>query len=299
MKPLLSFALVFTLLFSACATTQLKDTINGDRPAMWRISDENSEIFLFGTFHLLPDDVQWQSPLFGDAMAKTAHTVIEADTQSLAAQEEIKQAVIFQGLNPAGVTLSSILGPKRSAEFSLAAQEVNLTMAMLDPLRPWLAVLTYTISLYQKLGFDPAKGVEREVLQNAEREKDQILFLESPLEQVLALTSLDDEEIWKDFDPSLDDSSNFETELNEQLEAWRSGNLEAMGNTLLKDTREETPKVFDAIFLKRNKNWVKRISEILEGEGGYFIAVGAGHLVGEESVIDLLKKRGITVQRIQ
>lgn len=298
------------LLLGACATSQdvekptpekvvASDVVNGDRPAMWRISDDDSEIFLFGTFHLLPEGVQWESPLMIEAMAKTEHTITEADTQSAEAAAQIQQLVAKEGVNPPGVTLSSVIGADAMAQVKAAADVAGVPVITLEPLRPWLATMVISLSFFTKAEYDPSKGVEHFVLKRAKDENDALSYLETPLEQIVALTSLDDGDAFADFDESMVSLESFKSEMNTKLEAWRSGNVEAMNVEFIEETREASPAVYKALFVERNKKWVAKIRELLAGEGGYFIAVGAGHLVGDESVVKMLKESGVWVQRVQ
>ena len=81
-------------------------------PAMWRVSDTDTTIFLFGAFHLLPPELTWRTKAYDEAMARSATTITEADTSSAAAIDTIRTAVQTHGLNPAGVTLSETVGKK-------------------------------------------------------------------------------------------------------------------------------------------------------------------------------------------
>jgi uncharacterized protein YbaP (TraB family) len=61
--------------------------------------------------------------------------------------------------------------------------------------------------------------------------------------------------------------------------------------------RKEAPEVFDALLKRRNDNWVKQIATLMKSSGTQFIAVGAAHLLGKDSVPDQLAKLGYKVQR--
>jgi hypothetical protein len=295
---LCSLALSTALLsMSACANDATADAAPG--PAMWRLKDANSEIVLFGTFHILPPSTQWKTQAFADAMARTETTITEADVSSPAAQAALARLVQQYGVNPPGVTLSSLLGDERAKSFAAAAEKLGLPMAALESYRPWLAMLTLSVTAMQKAGFDPNSGVDKSVLAIAAQEKDSLQYFEDPEDQIIALTKLDGPEMLASIDDTLAQLADFDAYMKSVLEAWRTGDLETIDSEMLREMRAEAPNAFDALFIERNSVWTNRIDQLMKGEGDYFIAVGAGHLVGEDSVIDLLAERGYVAERIQ
>lgn len=149
-----------------------------DRPAMWRIADADSTIYLFGTLHLLPSDIQWKSDRYEAAMKTADTTITEADTASPEALAAVQAAVRQYGFNPPGVTLSETLGDKRATQFSSFADKLGMPMSALEPLRPWLALLSLAQIVYQKAGFNLAQGVEASILTQAKAEGDTLAYLE-------------------------------------------------------------------------------------------------------------------------
>ncbi len=274
-------------------------TINGDRPAMWRLADSDSEIFLFGTFHLLPPGTQWASAVMDDAMVETETTFFEADTTSQQAQQALQQAVQQYGVNKPGVTLSSTLGAERAAKFGAVAEKYGVPLANLEPFRPWLASLTVTIVAYQRAGFDPNSGAETIITAKATEQGDEIRYLETAVDQIKALASLEDTNDFTSFDDGLKQLEDVDTEIKNLLTSWRTGDVKAMEEQLVDSIKSASPAAFDVLLKNRNANWVEQINTLMAGEGDHFIAVGAGHLVGEDSVVDMLRDRGYTVTRVQ
>lgn len=268
-------------------------------PAMWAVSDADSTIYLFGTFHILPPDLKWKTKAFDAAMTATPATFVEVDTKDPAAQARMAALVEELGLNPPGVTLTALLGPVRAVRFSAVAEHYGLSMAMFDRMKPWLAMITLSVSIMQKEGFSAENGVEEAVLSRAAGEGDELGYLESAEYQIRALASLDENEILADFDASLEDYEDFDGYAKRVINAWFTGDIKALEDETLAEMRKKAPESFRILIKDRNANWVKEIKTMMEGEKDYFIAVGAGHLVGEGSVVDMLEKDGVTVKRIQ
>lgn len=271
----------------------------GQGPAMWAVTDTDSTIYLFGTFHILPKGSKWTTKAFDDAMAETPVTLTEVDTKSLSAQASMAKVVAELGVNPPGVTLSSTLGPDRAAHFSEIAARYGLPMSNFEPLRPWLAMVALSVAVMQKEGFEADSGAEETVLARAEKEGDRVDHLESAEYQVRALASLDEEEILADFDTSIDQYDDFDDYAKRVLTAWKTGDVATLEKETLADMRDKAPDSFRILITDRNSNWAGEIEKMMAGDQDYFIAVGAGHLIGEGSVIDLLATKGYKVERVQ
>ena len=314
-STLLGFAAAAAMTLSGCATEAYNtaEQVNGpaqasvatpavefgNGPAMWRLADADSEIYIFGTFHLLPNGLNWTTPAFDTAMLETETTYTEADTSSPEALQAIQLSVQTLGLNPPGVTLSSTLGPERAAEFAAVAGEYGLSMAQLEPLRPWLAVLSLTQIAFQSAGYDPQAGAETTILARANEQADAIAHFESAVSQIEAIASLDQLGEFANTDESLEMLEDFNGFAERMLTMWQTGDVDGLEKEIVLSVRESSQEAFDIIFKNRNANWVEQIKVLMAGEGDYFLAVGAGHLVGEDSVIDMLRDNGFTVNRVQ
>lgn len=299
-KALAVLCIAAAIAFSACSQNAEKTSdgpVKG--PAMWRVHDVDSNVYLFGTFHILPANLGWTTPAFDKAMAQTPVTVTEVDTTSAAAKAETARLVQELGLNPPGVTLSSTLGPERAARFKKVADDYGVPMIALENMRPWLAMVSLSVLVMQKEGFDPDNGAEETILDQAKKEGDSVEHLESVDFQIRTLAAMDEAEILADLDESLDQAEDFKGYMKRVLDAWSNGDVAALEKETVTDMREGAPKVFKALITDRNKAWVGKIEDMLAGDEDYFIAVGAGHLVGDGSVIDLLQKDGVTVERVQ
>lgn len=271
----------------------------GAGPAMWVVSDEDSTIYLFGTFHILPSSMRWTTPAFDAAMEETPVTMTEVDTNSPEAQAKMAALVEELGLNPPGVTLSATLGPERAARFAEIAAKYGASMASLEPLKPWLAMISLSVVIMQKEGFAVESGAETTILARAASEGDRIAHLESAEFQIRALAGLDERELLADFDSSLEQLAEFDEYADQVLAAWKSGDVATLERETLAPMRETAPGAFRTLITERNANWVREIDALMAGSEDYFIAVGAGHLAGEGSVVDMLEEKGLAVRRVQ
>ena len=141
--------------------------------------------------------------------------------------------------------------------------------------------------------------MEKILLGMAVAQGDDIEYLETVERQIQALAALDGE-IANDFvDVSVAEFAELQTQLKVGVDAWLAGDTATLDDSLLSAVRNESPIAFEQIFVKRNSEWIERITAYLDGDEDTFIAVGTGHLVGESSVIDMLEAKGFEPVRVQ
>ena len=124
-----------------------------------------------------------------------------------------------------------------------------------------------------------------------------IRALETAEGQFKMLASLPDDVQMKMLKDSLVELDESIIDIIEIAKDWSVGDVEDLENELLDEMKSETPQAYDAIFTVRNKKWADQIEEEMKGSGTDFIAVGAGHLVGDDSVPALLRAKGFNVER--
>ena len=266
---------------------------------MWRVSDADTQIYLFGTFHLLPEGLDWISPAMHAAMAATNVTYFEADTTSERANRELQAAILEHGVNPPGVTLSSLLGAVRAARFATIAEGYGIPMESLETMRPWLASLQVTLTAYSQLGFAPGAGAETAIQELAKSQNDRLAYLENGADQIAAFASVEEQDAFASFDDGISQLIDPSPQIFRLLEAWQTGDVEAIEEEITLAVRDASPATYQILFIDRNNDWARTLTALMEGEGNYFVAVGAGHLVGEGSVVDMLRSGGYNVTRIQ
>ena len=265
-------------------------------PALWHLSDEDSDIYIFGTIHILPPELEWRTARIDEAFASADTVYFETATDE-AAQQAMQPLVMQLGLNHDGRTLSSMLDEETYARFERVAGSVGLPAANLEPFKPWLASLTVTVTYITTLGHDPSSGVEQILTAEAVAAGQNIDFFETPEQQLHFFADMPEELQVKGLSLGLEQiEDGTVAQMMERMdEIWVNGDTEAMNSLINDDMRDETPEFYEIIIVNRNRIWVGQIEEILAGSGTAFIAVGAGHLAGDDSLIGMLRDRGLEV----
>jgi uncharacterized protein YbaP (TraB family) len=97
---------------------------------------------------------------------------------------------------------------------------------------------------------------------------------------------------------TLEDFDDAVEMLDGMVDAWSRGDVNELDRVVVEDMKESAPGVYKAILVDRNTDWANQIETLLEGSGTAFIAVGAAHLAGDDSVQTMLTQRGVDVERV-
>jgi uncharacterized protein YbaP (TraB family) len=268
-------------------------------PALWVIKDKDSTLYLFGTMHLAREDVVTTSKTVSKALAASQEMWVEVDLPEdpTAIQAQIQPLILQLGVDPAR-PLSSKLTADENKRLKAAAAKLGVPMAMLDPMKPWLASMTLQAMQYQAAGYDPNKGAESVLSKVARARKTRISSFETVEQQMRFLAGMNPQQELQSFRETLDQLEEG-PQMVKALEAkWASGDAEGLWKLAGEEFKREQPAGYDVLITQRNKAWADRIEAELKGKGTDFVAVGALHLVGPDSVQALLAKKGIKATRV-
>lgn len=265
-------------------------------PALWVVRDADSTVYLFGTVHLLRPGGDWMTPTVSEAFdsADELWLEIEDPTDQAAAAPLIMQ----HGLSPQ-VPLSSLLTAEEFARVDEAARALGLTGETMDPMRPWLAGITLAMAPLVQAGFDPQAGVDVVLRGHALEAGKPIHGLETMEQQLMFFANMSRDDELAFLRSTLEDYENSATMLDQMSAAWAAGDPDALYDLGGAEMKTEYPSIYDLILTRRNADWAGQIQTELDGSGTVFIAVGALHLAGPDSVQAQLAARGITAARIE
>ncbi len=131
----------------------------------------------------------------------------------------------------------------------------------------------------------------------AQQDGKDIAGLETIHEQLGFLDRLDEDTQAMFLMQSLEETAKIEESLDTMVSAWRTGDEDSMAAIYLEDMRQ-APKLFDALLVQRNRGWVEDIRELTTRDDDYLIVVGALHLVGEDSVLEMLADEGFESRQL-
>ncbi|MCU0730555.1 MAG: TraB/GumN family protein [Hyphomonas sp.] len=265
------------------------------QPAMWTLKDADTTLHILGTVHLLRPDLEWRTPEIGAAIAAADTVVFEADTTSPEAGRELMKFFSTQGMFSDGTQLTSLLSEAEISVLNSALAEVGLPLEAVQPMRPWYAALNLSVMQMTAGGFDPASGVEMKIEAEASEKGAAFEYLETVDQQLGGFASLDNC-AQVEFLMMTAGSMDSGVEMLDLLVAeWADGDAAGLGALMASPESFGSKAAYDALLVNRNARWTPMIADMLDAPGTRLIAVGAGHLVGDESVIAMLRAEGYEV----
>ena len=282
---------------AACAPQQrVESTGFGGHPAMWKLADADTTIYLFGTFHLLPEGREWRTPLFDRALSSSDELVLEiADVSD---QMAAAQTMMKLGISPGLPPLVERVPADKKAALEAMIKESGIPPQLLDRMETWAAALSLTAVTFQRLGLNPELGVERSLTGPWKASGKPVRGLETVEEQFSLFDTLPEDAQRAFLEGVLESPEDVRAQFAQMLEAWSKGDLKGIARTFDDETLL-SPELRAALMTKRNARWADWLAKRMDRPGTVFLAVGAGHLAGADSVENLLTARGLKVQRVQ
>ncbi|MBL8551766.1 MAG: TraB/GumN family protein [Hyphomonadaceae bacterium] len=287
-----ALAAALVLAAGACAAPS---PVRGQGPAIWRVADADSEIWLFGTVHVLPPDTPWRTQKI-DAAFRRADTIVFETDIGEGGRAELQQLYRERGFDHSGATLASKLPPEERERLTRVAQRLGVSEAELAPMRPWFAALQLSLRFVLSRGQDLSSGVEQVLDADATRLKKRRAYLETGAQQIGFLADLPPAAELQFFASSLRQIEEEDESVEAMDQAWLNGETEELAGMLNGLIDEAGPEVREALIASRNRRWTDEIDGMLNGRGKVFVAVGAAHLVGADSVVAQLRARGRRVE---
>ena len=268
-------------------------TVDAD-PALWVVKDKDTTIYLFGTIHVLKPGMSWFDDGVKKAFDSSDELVLEMVQPDTATMQNI---VLSKAYSLSGPTLSETLPESDRALYLTAMKNLGIPPAAFDRARPWFVATNLSLLPLMKLGYDPKSGPETVLTAAAATEKKAVEGLETPEQQIGYLSGLSDKVQLKFLESTLKDLPKTEETMDGMVAAWSRGDPDALAK-YMNDGLDDSPELAQTLLFDRNARWAQWIKTRLDKPGTVFVAVGAGHLAGDKSVIDQLKALKIKAQRV-
>jgi len=265
----------------------------GAGPALWVVRDADSTLYLFGTVHVLRPTTAWGSPRVDAAFDSADQIWFEISNPD--DQAAIVPLIQQHGISP-DRPLSSLLTAEEMTALNAAAAAAGMPAGQIDVFRPWFAGLVLSIAPSLKAGYDPQSGVEAVLKARALAAGKPIQGLETIDKQVGILAGMSEADQLVFLRSLLEAWEDATVELDRMVGAWATGDVALLEEIAVDEMQAEAPVLYDALLVRRNTDWANQIQTMLEGSGTIFIAVGAAHLAGDDSVQEILEARGVNVE---
>lgn len=296
MKKASAGFLLSLLTFMGCAQPQEKEAPDNNT-LLWKISGNGltKASYLFGTIHMLCADDAGLSDNMKRVIRKADEVYFEVDLDNLFEMFAVMSKMKMKG----DTTLRDLLtqADYEKVKTYFETKGSMLPFSMLETYKPILALSTVQESSMQ---CDNMAMMEQVIMEEAKQTRKKIKGLESMAYQAGVLDSIPykvQADQLVSYIDNMGKNRNEDKELEEMMNAYKSQNLQQLEELMMK-TDMGIGNFTDVLLYNRNRNWVAKLKELLP-EKTLLIAVGAGHLPGDQGVINLLRKEGYTVTPIE
>jgi uncharacterized protein len=263
-------------------------------PALWVIRDEDTTIYLFGTMHLVRPGLSWFDEAVADAFNASNELRVEVD---MATEGPNIGAQMIAAATNTTSTLTARMTPPQRTEYVATMERMNVPYQQLEGYDAWFVSLQFVIAMTQRAGLSAEHGADGILLAAARQRGMTVTTFETGADQVGFLDALPEGEQINGLLVMLRDIPTAVSYFHRMSDAWSSGD-EAATLGLINEARVSGPDQHRVMFTDRNRRWADAIQARMGQPGTVFVAVGAGHLVGDDSVQAVLAQRGIIATRV-
>lgn len=264
------------------------------RPALWKVTDEDTTIYIFGTVHILPEGIDWFNGRVEHAFDASRLLVTEITGGDPLTMQAL---VMDKAMLADGQTLRGLLSDEERSSYENALSALGVPLSAFDRFEPWYASVGLSTLPLMREGFSGENGVEEFLQARANQRSVPQEGLETA-EYQLSLFDTLPLQVQKNYLAEIiSELPNIKTQLKAMIEAWKTGDAQVLARLMNSD--ESDPVLIERLLTQRNKAWAGWIDDRMDEPGTVFLAVGAGHLAGEGSLQEKLAAAGIASERIQ
>jgi uncharacterized protein len=288
---------VITLVF--CITFFLAASVDAEnaKSFLWKVQSETTSVYLLGSIHFMKKDIYPLNKKIEEAFEKADILAVEANVNDIG-QIDMQQ-LMSTAFYPGEETLEKHVSRETYELILKESGKIGFPQVIIDRQRPWFLALTLTSLELLREGFDPDFGIDMHFLSKASGKK-KIRELESAEYQIRLLSGFSDDEQEAFLLYTIKDLSSLKNDLDTLLAAWSTGDTKTMESLITKSIAEDKgmSSMFEKLIYKRNSDMVTKIEGFLQAKETCFVIVGAGHLVGERGIVEMLKKKGFKVEQL-
>lgn len=281
----------------------LAASISANAQLLWKVSGNGvkGESYLFGTHHLCPVSILDSVKGFDQAIAGVDAIYGEMDMSKMA-DPEVQQTIIAHAIAPADSLLTDLFSKEQLDSLGNVLGKYSggmLTVEQVNQLKP--AMINTQIASLKSMAFFPEFAMQEQLdseIQNRGRELGKRIGYFETLD--FQLSMLLDYPISEQVDDLLEcvrtDDEAME-KVKDLSAAYISRDIDRITEVVFSDSSEIDEKARKRIIDDRNSKWIEDLKDRMPEES-ILVAVGAAHLIGENGLIEQLKKAGYTVEPV-
>ena len=268
-------------------------------PLLWKVTGPgDARVYLLGSFHLLKPQDYPLSPDVEQAFEASQRVVFELSPEDMQSPQ-LASRMVQAATRTDGSELKRDLDAATWQKLQAFAAQNQLPLAQMQGMKPWFVGLSISVGQMQKLGLDPALGLDRHFMERAQKTGRKTAGLEDIDTQIGMLDGMTVQEQRQMLAEALDQAGKADEQARLLHDAWRRGDERLLWTKMAAEMRQQYPQLYQRINTGRNDAWIPKLQPYLQaGQGGTLVVVGTLHLLGSDGVVEKLKAKGYKVERV-
>lgn len=262
-------------------------------------ADSPPRMYFLGSVHAASADMFPLPPVIEQAYAQSDTLVLEVNLFTTG-PKETQSLVAQHGLLLGNETLEDLLPPDTLEQLRQTLARRNMSLQSVDRMRPWLVATMLEEAQLAELGYEFANGIDLYFLRRAAEEKKKVVALETFESQLAMLSTLPPQIELRFLQDMLGDPEELRNKSQVLMNAWRHGDEATLQAVIFEhmDDDPELASLYESLIFRRNGSMADELEGLLKEPGTWFVVVGAGHFVGDRSIIARMRQKGYDIRRV-
>ncbi len=291
---------ITSILLTTCASNKAlstADQLESGTLFLWTVSNEDTQLHILGSIHIAPSSIYPLPDTIYSLFDQSPRLLLEINPLERDPMDLFDSRRFME--YPVGKRIQDDLNPDELTRLQTALSEIAIPLGMVENWQPWVLEAAVITSAAQEAGINIEHGIDIHFALRARQKNLPIDTLETVRQQLELFNRIPTRTQAAQLMTSIDDYQNINDYLIHLVEMWQSGDITGLEKTILPAFGEnpELQIYYDQFFLQRNITWTEILSEYLENGQDAFVVVGAGHLIGPDSLITMLERRGYQITR--
>ncbi len=285
----------FTVLIFSITTTNATES---HKSFLWKIQNKNNSLYLLGSVHMANKSLYPLHEIIENSFEKASRLVVELNNKKVNINK-MQQIIANKGMYSDGGSIKAHIAADLFNLLEKFLAENKISHNNLYQYKPGILSMILSSAQANNLGYSAEFGIDRYFIDKAERQNKAIVELESMEEQLSLFIDMPNQSLMLRY--TLEELSEMNNEFDGLLNIWQSGDYKRLNELTLVEPLQKHPElepIFEKLFFARNRRMSNDIESFLNSNQVYFVVVGAGHLVGNIGILELLKKRGYFVSQL-
>lgn len=269
-------------------------------PLLWKVSDVDNSVYLLGSMHMLTGDDYPVAVAVDAAFHDSTRVVFEVAPQDMD-MARLSQTMLQVGTRSDGRTLQQAVPPATWKALQAYAEPRGIPLSALQAYKAWFVALTIISAESIRTGLDPALGLDQHLMARAAAAGKATGGLESAQAQIALFDRMGSQAELEFLQEALRDVVDFKTQMDELLHAWRRADEATLERIGVQELQRDYPALYQRINVERNRAWLGQVQAMLRdaGRDNTLVVVGAMHLLGRDGLVQMLRQRGLRVERLR